>query len=103
MVAQQPEVRVGTAPEGAPEVYIAPQHKVGNKKGKGKGKAKDGEDDEGESTEASLHFIADAASKSLDELKAEYGDALRIAVDPQRSFVAITGSHIRVYAPLALL
>ena len=98
MVVQQPEVRVGTAPEGAPEVYIAPQHKIGYKKFKGKGKGKGDDDEEEGATEASLHLIPDAASKPLDELKAEYGDALRIAVDPQRSFVAITGSHIRVYA-----
>lgn len=97
MVVQQPEVRVGTAPEGAPEVYIAPQHRSAARKSKGKGKANDAAEED-DSPELALQPIPDAASKSLNELRAEHGDALRIAVDPQRSFVAITGSHIRVYA-----
>lgn len=99
VVVQQPEVRVGIAPAGVPEVYIAPQQsKVGpaNKShNKKKGDASAADDP---STAVSLDIVADATLRSLEELKAEYGDALRIAVDPQRSFVAITGSHIRVYA-----
>lgn len=84
MVAQQPEVRIGLAPPGAQEVYIAPQaiKNVGAKSG----------------AVGSLEIIPDAESRPLNELRAQYGDSLRIAVDPERSFVAITGSHIRVYA-----
>ena len=33
---------------------------------------------------------------SLEELKAKYGNTLRIATDHQTCFTAITGSHIRV-------
>lgn len=86
-------MRVGTVPEGATDVRIAPQLSK-----KGKGKAKDGEGGELSPQDVSLHLIPNAAEKSLEELIAEYGSALRIAVDPDKSFVAITGSHIRVYA-----
>ncbi|GJE87719.1 hypothetical protein PsYK624_038020 [Phanerochaete sordida] len=88
VVAQQPEVRVGTVPEGAPEVYIATQP---SKKGKAKYRA----DEEAAPQERSLQLVPDAAQKTLDELVAEYGDALRIAIEPDRLFVALTGSHIR--------
>ncbi|EKM60813.1 uncharacterized protein PHACADRAFT_179990 [Phanerochaete carnosa HHB-10118-sp] len=90
VVAQQPEVRVGIVPEGASEVYIAPQSSK-----KAKGKAKDGEGGGSATQETFLHLIPDAAEKSLDELMAEHGNALRIAVDPDKSFIALTGSHIR--------
>ena len=90
VVAQQPEVRVGTAPKGAPEVYIAPQF---SKRDKAKSTAEE------HSAQNSLTLIPDIASRSLDELSAEHGDTLRIAVDPERSFVAVTGSHIKVCVP----
>lgn len=102
VVAQHPEVRVGTVPEGSVEVPIAPRQRQkekgaeqekGSKKSKGPSKAK--EDD---AAVVQLQLIPDAALRSLDELKEEYGDALRIAVSPERSLVAITGSHFRVYA-----
>ncbi|PSR80716.1 hypothetical protein PHLCEN_2v6632 [Hermanssonia centrifuga] len=97
MIVQQPEVRVGIAPEGASEVYIAPQQSKTPGANKGKGKKKKGDVDtvDESSTLASLDPVPDASVKSLGDLKAEYGEALRIAVDPQKSFVAITGSHIR--------
>lgn len=95
VVAQQPEVRVGTVPEGASEVYVAPKASTASAN-KSKSKSKTDASGEGPSLQASLYLIPDAASSSLDELQADYGDALRIAVDPERSFVAITGSHIRV-------
>lgn len=86
MVAQQPEVRIGLAPPGAQEVYIAPQaiKNAGAKSGAG--------------GVGSLEVIPDTENRPLNELRVQYGDSLRIAVDPERSFVAITGSHIRVYA-----
>jgi oxalate---CoA ligase len=101
IVVQHPEVRVGIAPEGAPEVYIAPQYSktasTSKNKKKKKKKKKEGQEEEEESSTAEkLVVIEDAAVRPLDDLKQEYGDKLRIAVDPQRSLVAITGSHIRV-------
>ncbi|KAJ3552818.1 hypothetical protein NM688_g3955 [Phlebia brevispora] len=98
VVVQQPEVRVGTAPEGAPEVFIAPQQsrqpageKTPKSKKKGAGGGKDVEDIVKQSP---LHVIPDAVMRPLEELKAQYGDALRIAVAPEAAFVALTGSHV---------
>lgn len=44
----------------------------------------------------SLELVEGARHRHLEDLKREYGDNLRIAVDPETSFAAITGSHIRV-------
>ena len=97
-------MRVGVAPEGAPEVYIAPQQSkvVAAGKKAHKKKVEDGTGDDS-SAGISLNIIEDAALRPLEELKAQYGDALRIAVDPQKSFVAITGSHIRVRICVSIL
>ncbi|OSD05907.1 hypothetical protein PYCCODRAFT_1383895 [Trametes coccinea BRFM310] len=93
LIVQQPSVRVGTVPPGASaEVYIAPQASAIRK---GKAKASGG-DAEGEAATASaLELIPDATIRSLEDLKNEYGDRLRIAVDPETTFHALTGSHIR--------
>lgn len=89
---QQPGIRVGTLPEGVhSEVYIAPQLST-----KRKGKGKDAEETDAASGVASLVVIPDSALRPLEDLKVEFGDNLRIAVDPETSFRAITGSHIRV-------
>ncbi|EIN13408.1 hypothetical protein PUNSTDRAFT_139959 [Punctularia strigosozonata HHB-11173 SS5] len=90
VIVQQPNVRVGTVPEGKySEVYIAPQTSA-------KRKAKEkGQDLEEPSAPTTLQIVDDAKLKSLEELREQYGDRLRIAVDPETSFVAITGSHIR--------
>lgn len=85
---------MGTAPEGDPEKYMVAQS---DKRDKSKSK-----DKEEPPALSPLTLIPDAALKSLDELKAEHGDALRIAVVPERSFIALTGSHIRVYAPFVV-
>ncbi|KAI0095273.1 hypothetical protein BDY19DRAFT_917063 [Irpex rosettiformis] len=107
VVAQHPEVRIGTASRGALEVYIAPQTSKVTKRKKG-----DQAYDEAEHNNPAgkLEAIEDAALRSLDDLKQEYGDKLRIAVDPERSLVAITGSHIKsskmtpmVYTALQLI
>lgn len=95
VIVQQPEVRVGLAPEGASEVYIAPQQSKVPVTAKEKRK-KTEEDATDESTTSHLIPVHGAALRPLEELKTEHGDALRIAADPQRSFIAITGSHIRV-------
>jgi len=92
VILQQPTVRVGTVPDGAAtEVYIAPQSSA-----KRKAKAK-GEPSIEEVTPV-LDIVPDARARTLDDLKTQYGNKLRIAVDPKTSFAAITGSHIRVGA-----
>ncbi|KAH9081835.1 hypothetical protein EDB83DRAFT_2310160 [Lactarius deliciosus] len=84
---QQPTVRVGTVPDGTTtEVHIAPQQSQ-------KRKAKSGVDDTPPVT--SLALLPDARSTTLDELQLKYGDTLRVAVDAETSFAAITGSHNR--------
>ncbi|KAI0786110.1 hypothetical protein C8Q75DRAFT_304194 [Abortiporus biennis] len=88
VIVHQPGVLVGVAPEGAHnEVYVAPQPSS-----KRKGKLPEDAPDPALST---LSAIPDAATKSLVDLQQEYGDKLRIAVDPETTFVALTGSHIR--------
>lgn len=90
IVVQQPSVRVGTLPPGLiSEVYIAPQTSA-----KRKAAAKGEELVEG--VPPSLVLVEDARHRHLQDLKGEYGDNLRIAVDPETSFTAITGSHIKV-------
>ncbi|KAG8220242.1 hypothetical protein J3R82DRAFT_1283 [Butyriboletus roseoflavus] len=104
IVVQQPSVRVGTLPPGSiSEVYIAPQTSA-----KRKAAAKGEELIAG--VPPSLELVEDARHKHLQDLKREYGDNLRIAVDPGTSFAAITGSHIKppklspmVYSALQLI
>ncbi|KAI6046107.1 hypothetical protein EDC04DRAFT_1872913 [Pisolithus marmoratus] len=103
IVVQQPAVRVGVVPPGiTSEVYVAPQMKVKRKA------ATTGE--ELAEDRPSLQVIGDARGKTLEELKQQHGDDLRVAVDPQTCFAAITGSHIRpaklsamVYSALQLI
>ena len=90
-------MRVGTVPDGATtEVYIAPQQSQ-----KRKSKEKDGVNDTPSVTPLTL--LPDARSSTLDSLQSQYRDALRISVDADTSFAAITGSHIRVSLPTFLL
>ena len=93
VIVQNPTVRVGTVPQGANEVYVAPQ--TGTKR-KAMAKAEDNE--QPAEVSSTLDVIQDARNQSLDDLKREYGETLRISVDPEASFAAITGSHIRVRA-----
>ncbi|KAI9068032.1 hypothetical protein FKP32DRAFT_1588061 [Trametes sanguinea] len=93
VIVQRPNVRVGTVPPGASsEVYIAPQASVVRK---GKAKAGCGDAEGGGVAASALELIPDASIRSLEDLKNEYGDRLRIAVDPETTFAALTGSHIR--------
>ncbi|KAG2123565.1 hypothetical protein DEU56DRAFT_45236 [Suillus clintonianus] len=104
IVVQQPTVRVGTVPAGiSSEVYIAPQTSA-KRKAAAKGEVLV------EEAPPSLALVENAREKSLEDLKAEYGEDIRIAVDPETSFAAITGSHIRssklspmVYSALQLI
>ncbi|KAG6891070.1 hypothetical protein C0995_014159 [Termitomyces sp. Mi166 len=89
LVAQQPTVRIGTVPPGvASEVWIAPQVSA-KRKAKAKG------EEHVETTPTQLDIVHGARDRFLDDLQKEYGDDLRIAVDPDAIYAAITGSHIR--------
>ena len=87
-VVQQPTIRIGIVPPGLTStVYIAPQRATQRKN-------KDGNQEE--APPITLQVIPDAALHPLETLVQQYGDNLRIAVDPDTVFVAITGSHTRV-------
>ncbi|KAJ8595660.1 hypothetical protein M405DRAFT_929396 [Rhizopogon salebrosus TDB-379] len=104
IVIEQPTVRVGTVPEGiSSEVYIAPQASA-KRKAAAKGEVHIDE------PPPSLILVENARERSLEDLKAEYGEDVRIAVDAETSLAAITGSHIRspklspmVYSALQLI
>ncbi|KZT22146.1 hypothetical protein NEOLEDRAFT_1138493 [Neolentinus lepideus HHB14362 ss-1] len=105
LIVQHPAVRIGTVPPGiTTEVYIAPQTSA-------KRKAQERGEELKEAAPAStLDLIDDAKVRSLEDLQVQYGDSLRMAVDPETSLVAITGSHIRpsslspmVYTALQLI
>jgi predicted pyridoxine 5'-phosphate oxidase superfamily flavin-nucleotide-binding protein len=84
LIVQKPTVVVGTLPAGADvDVAVAPQARKG-KKG-----------EEGIADAPRLQLL-DAKSVPFAELIAQSGDALRLAADPETTFAAITGSHIRV-------
>jgi hypothetical protein len=96
LVVQQPTVRVGTIPPGVTsEVWIAPQISA-------KRKAKEKGEEHIETKPTELDLVPDAKKKTLEDLKQEYGDKLRIALDSDAIYAAITGSHIRV-RPVILL
>ncbi|KAJ7275459.1 hypothetical protein B0H12DRAFT_1087414 [Mycena haematopus] len=89
LVVQQPTVVVGTMPQGVTsEVWIAPQNSA-KRKAKAKG------EEPIEVAPAKLDIVPDAKNRSLEDLKAQYGDKLRIAADPDATYAAITGTHIR--------
>lgn len=89
LVVQQPNVLVGTKPAGVnSEVWVAPQTSA-KRKASAKGESLI------ETRPAQLETIPDAKSRSLEDLIKEYGDDLRIAVDPDSIYAAVTGSHIR--------
>ncbi|KAJ8462329.1 hypothetical protein ONZ51_g10973 [Trametes cubensis] len=91
VIVQQHGVRVGTVPEGvSAEVYIAPQASAIRK-----AKAKGEEPAEESAPTTGLDIIQDATIRPLHDLQNEYGDRLRIAADPETTFAALTGSHIR--------
>ncbi len=87
IVAQHPSVTVGTTSNPAQGLYFPPQPRK-------KGHKSDG-DEEAEPV-AQLERIEDGRKRSLVDIVNDYGDAVRIAVDPDTCFVVITGSHARV-------
>ncbi|KIM26498.1 hypothetical protein M408DRAFT_25219, partial [Serendipita vermifera MAFF 305830] len=81
IIAKHPSIVIGTVPDGTPPVWIAPApHK--------KGQAPP-------PPPVSLNVIPEAEEKSMADLQNEYGTQLRIAVDKETCFVALTGSHNR--------
>ncbi|KAL5535246.1 hypothetical protein ACEPAF_3340 [Sanghuangporus sanghuang] len=106
LVAQHPSVRIGLLPLGqTADIYIPPQPRV-SKKGK------NGQDDvqKDGSTTGALDLIPNASHFPLHELVRIYGDRLRIALDSETCFEAVTGSHARpakltpmVYAALQII
>lgn len=89
LVVQRPAVRVGTIPAGVTfDVWIAPQISA-------KRKAREKGEEHIETKPTELDLVPDAKNRSLEDLKQEYGDKLRIALDSDAIYAAITGSHIR--------
>ena len=92
LIAQQPSVTIGTIPEGQnSEVFIPAQPRV-----KKKGKDIQDEIRQEPTIATKLNVIPNAKTLSLSDLEKTYDQRLRIAVDPETCFVAITGSHSRV-------
>lgn len=77
------------------EVWIAPQVSA-KRKASAKG------EEHVVAVPPTLGVIPDAQDKTLEELQAQYGDALRVAVNPDAILAAITGSHVRVSDPSVL-
>ncbi|KAF8640756.1 hypothetical protein AX17_000406 [Amanita inopinata Kibby_2008] len=89
LIVQHPTVQVGLKPPGVTsEVWIAPQTSA-KRKVKAKG------EELVEVSPSKLIPIANFKGRPLGELIKEYGDDLRIALEPQAIYAAITGSHIR--------
>lgn len=90
LVVQQPTVLIGLVPPGlTSEVWIAPQTSA-------KRKAKILGLENIETSPSKLDPINDPKFTPLDLLRQAYGERLRIAVEPESIFSAITGTHIRV-------
>ncbi|KAJ7071454.1 hypothetical protein C8F01DRAFT_1110582 [Mycena amicta] len=89
LVVQQPTVIVGTVPEGiTSQVWIAPQNSQ-------KRKAKEKGQEIVQTAPPTLDIVPDAKTLSLDQLKDQYADQLRIATNPDTTYAALTGTHIR--------
>ncbi|KAF8526018.1 hypothetical protein BU17DRAFT_41424 [Hysterangium stoloniferum] len=104
LLVQQPSVRVGTVSQGnATEVYIAPTPSKRPVTLKSKKKQVPPvpapfpvlDNIEGSNTSDHLDPIPEDEVDSLTNLVERYGTDLRVAVDPETCFRAITGSHAR--------
>ncbi|KAL0950736.1 hypothetical protein HGRIS_007510 [Hohenbuehelia grisea] len=97
LIVQTPGVRIGKRPAGiVSEVYVPPQTS----------KAKDAEP----VPPLELEDIPNAKERSLEDLRTQFGNDLRVAVHPEGVYAAITGSHIKpkamspmVYAALQVI
>ncbi len=89
VIIQHPSVRVGIVPDGLDtEVYIPLQPRTSRKK-------QDAGEVQEEPQPMALEILPEAHVLPLSLLLEQYGSKLRVAVDPETSFAAITGSHIR--------
>ncbi|KIY52288.1 hypothetical protein FISHEDRAFT_35427 [Fistulina hepatica ATCC 64428] len=88
LIVRHPNVRVGLVPPGVTtEVWIAPQHNA-------RRKAKE----QGHNLDAKATLLpipADAQGWTLVQLQNNYGDSLRIGIDPDEICAMVTGSHVR--------
>jgi oxalate---CoA ligase len=90
LVVQQPTVLVGLLdPSIKSQVWIAPQ--VSSKR-----KAIARGTDRIESRPPTLEPVPQPKTTPLEQLRETYGERLRLAVDPEAIFAAVTNSHIRV-------
>lgn len=90
LVVQQPTVMVGLVEPGTmAEVWVAPQTSA-------KRKALARGEEHVEYLPPKLDAIPEPKTTPLDTLRRSYGDRLRLAVEPDAIFAAVTGSHIRV-------
>jgi hypothetical protein len=88
LIVQHPTVQVGLKPpDVTSEIWIAPQ--AGAKR---KLKSQDAQD----VLPSKLIPITNAKTRPLADLIQEYGDNLRIAIEPEAIYAAITGTHVRV-------
>ncbi|KAI0320447.1 hypothetical protein OF83DRAFT_1213502 [Amylostereum chailletii] len=86
LLVQEPSVRIGTVPlNSSTEVYVAPQASRKREK----------EDADEPSIPGKLEIIPESKTRTWIDLWQHHGDTLRIAVDPETTFAALTGSHIR--------
>lgn len=111
LLAQHPAVRLGVVPQSAnpisrtvdvstpsaPEVYVAPQPSK-----RARAKVKPGTEAAASETPAAMRLEplpGTMRERAPTELLNEFGEVLRVAVDSQTIFVALTGSHLRVRSP----
>jgi transcription factor C subunit 3 len=98
-LAKYPGVQVGTIPEGAVDVIIAPQNatkRLLSKEDRASLRPSNPNEVEENSTPTSLDPIPSASTKKLDELVAQHGTRLRMAVTRDVVFYTIAGTHVRV-------
>lgn len=88
VIVQQPVIRVGTVPEGLSSDVFIPAQPRGSKRSKN--------DPENENEVVTLMPVPASEKSDLSALNRIHGARLRISVDPETCFVAITGSHTKV-------
>ncbi|KAG9026312.1 hypothetical protein FRB95_009009 [Tulasnella sp. JGI-2019a] len=95
LIVREPTTTVGLVPEGSAPVCIAPQPSAMRKKGKADAGASNSTILP--SSPAALQPLdpTEVAETTLEDLVVKYGNTLRIAVDHETCFLAITGSHVR--------
>lgn len=93
LLVLQPDVIVGTVPDGAIDVFIAPNRQA-SKAGASKVPELEGED--GLSSQLMPIEKSELENLTQAELITKYGNKLRIAVNPELALSTISGFHIRV-------